>query len=139
MRVNQYCISPAIVSEHFDDEVIIVNMSRGNYYSLRDSAAIVWQGLEAGASEDTLLTYLSSTYSTDETVIGASLRSFFDQLVTEELLVEGTPPPLAPLQNRHIQKPFVPPTLEVYTDMADLLTLDPIHDVSPVDGWPIKK
>lgn len=139
MPTNQYCISPAIVSEHFDDEVIIVNMSRGHYYSLRGSAAVVWQGLEAGTSKDGLLAYLASTYATDEAELSKPLNSFLDQLVDEELVLEGTPSQTSPLPVRTLSKPFTPPLLEIYTDMASLLTLDPIHDVSPVEGWPIKK
>ncbi|MBN8822214.1 MULTISPECIES: PqqD family protein [unclassified Spirosoma] len=139
MHINQYGISPAIVSEHFDDEVIIVNMSRGNYYSLRGSAALVWQGVEAGASQDVLLSYLANAYSVDEAVIGASLNAFIEQLVNEELLTKGTRSQTSSLPTRTVSQSFTPPVLEIYTDMADLLTLDPIHDVSPVEGWPIKK
>ncbi|WP_080054728.1 PqqD family protein [Spirosoma aerolatum] len=139
MQTNQYCISPAIVSEHFDDEVIIVNMSRGNYYSLRGSAALVWQGLEAGASQDILLSYLANAYSTDEAVISEPINTFLEQLVNEALLTKGPQSQTSPLPTCTIPKPFTPPVLEIYTDMADLLTLDPIHDVSPVEGWPIKK
>ena len=31
------------------------------------------------------------------------------------------------------------PVLEVFTDMEDLLLLDPIHDVSEAVGWPMQK
>ena len=31
---------------------------------------------------------------------------------------------------------FSPPTLEKYTDMEELLALDPIHEVNEVVGWP---
>jgi hypothetical protein len=33
------------------------------------------------------------------------------------------------------KRPFVEPTLETFTDLQDLLTADPIHDVEP-PGWP---
>jgi len=32
--------------------------------------------------------------------------------------------------------PFVKPILQKYTDMADLLLLDPIHEVDAGQGWP---
>ncbi len=35
-----------------------------------------------------------------------------------------------------IQGAFAPPRLQRYTDMQDLLLLDPIHDVDEV-GWPV--
>ncbi len=31
--------------------------------------------------------------------------------------------------------PYAPPALETYTDMQELLLLDPIHDVDET-GWP---
>jgi len=31
---------------------------------------------------------------------------------------------------------FVPPGLEKYDDIADIITMDPIHDVDPAKGWP---
>jgi len=33
---------------------------------------------------------------------------------------------------------FQPPTLNKYTDMRDMLLLDPIHDVGE-SGWPVPK
>jgi len=39
-----------------------------------------------------------------------------------------TPPPAG-------RPPFVKPILQKYTDMADLLLLDPIHEVGE-QGWP---
>lgn len=139
MVLNQYIISPTIVSENFDNEVIIVNMSRGHYYSLRDSSFHIWQGLEAGLSRDALLAHLTTTYGVDTEAIRQPVRNFLDQLEAEGLILEGTPTNVSPLPTPLNQQSFTPPTLEIYTDMTDLLALDPIHDVNPVEGWPIKK
>jgi hypothetical protein len=38
----------------------------------------------------------------------------------------------------YIRTPFMPPELEVFTDMKDLLLLDPIHAIGEA-GWPNKK
>lgn len=139
MRFNQYIISPAIVSENFDNEAILVNMSRGHYYRLCDSSFDIWQGLESGLSPETLRSHLASTYKVDAAVIDQSLGHFLKQLELEGLILEGTPTGSSPLPTPLNRQSFTPPTLEIYTDLADLLTLDPIHDVSPVQGWPIKK
>ncbi|MVM38676.1 PqqD family peptide modification chaperone [Spirosoma sp. HMF3257] len=139
MIVNQYIISPAIVCENFDNEVIIVNMSRGHYYSLRDASFTIWQGLAAGLSPENLLAYLTTTYTVEENALHQPLRYFLDQLAMEGLIIEGTPAQVDTLPAPENRQAFTSPTLEIYTDMADLLALDPIHDVSPVEGWPIKK
>lgn len=137
-----YLVAPAVVSEHFDDEVIIVNMTRGHYYSLRGSAAALWQQLEKGATVDTLSQYLMTHYATDSVNVDVPLTAFATQLIDEQLIIATdrvlAAEPLAASASTE-RLPFEAPRLEVYTDMADLLALDPIHDVSSADGWPTKK
>ena len=29
-----------------------------------------------------------------------------------------------------------PPTLEVFTDLAELIMMDPVHEVDVLEGWP---
>lgn len=67
------------------------------------------------------------------------MTALVEELVTEGLLVTGEAaavapesPPAAPVGER---PPFVRPILQKYTDMADLLLLDPIHEVDE-QGWP---
>jgi hypothetical protein len=33
-------------------------------------------------------------------------------------------------------EPFAPPMLEKYDEIADIIAMDPIHDVDPDKGWP---
>jgi len=60
-------------------------------------------------------------------------------LLQEQLLVAADEQQLAaPPLERHgagSRPPFQMPVVERYTDMADLLLLDPIHDVN-AEGWP---
>ena len=60
---------------------------------------------------------------------------------TEQQLITPTGEPVATksLKTPLMRQPFSTPVLETYTDMQDLLTLDPIHDVDPQQGWPIQK
>ncbi len=133
--------SPTVVSESFDDEVILVNLSRGNYYSLRGSAAWLWQTLENGASIEGLAQQLMAQYVVDEPTATQALTTFAAQLQEQELIAttSETPSVLRQVPTLVDRQAFVPPVLEVYTDMADLLALDPIHDVNPASGWPIAK
>jgi hypothetical protein len=43
-RVN----APAVVSEAFEDEVVIIHLESGAYYSLDQSGAAIWQLLQQG-------------------------------------------------------------------------------------------
>jgi hypothetical protein len=59
-------------------------------------------------------------------------------LVSEELLRESPAEPTeAVLEQTGEALVYAKPELQVYSDMKDLLLLDPIHDVSE-EGWPIR-
>jgi hypothetical protein len=32
--------------------------------------------------------------------------------------------------------PYTPPIIEVFHDLQELISIDPVHDVDEVDGWP---
>jgi hypothetical protein len=55
-------------------------------------------------------------------------------LLVETMNVEDIIP------NEMIERtPFDIPIIEIYDDMKELLSLDPIHDVDSIQGWPLKK
>ena len=65
--MSSYTINaPEVASEQFDDEIIIVSLKTGNYYSLRGSAASIWNDLVGGISLEHLITQYSSKYGLDE-------------------------------------------------------------------------
>ena len=47
-RVN----SPRVMHETIEGEVIVIDLTTGSYYSLRDASAEIWREIEAGAHED---------------------------------------------------------------------------------------
>ena len=115
-------------------------MSRGHYYSLRDTAATIWQGLDAGLSVDALTSRLTESYIIEAAKAAEVVQTFLQQ-ATDQLLILPIDQPGAtkPLDAPLMRRPFSTPVLETYTDMQDLLALDPIHDVDPQQGWPIQK
>ena len=141
MGSTYYCVNtPAVVSEFFDNEVILVNMSRGHYYSLRDTAATLWQGLDAGQSVDELTNRFVESYTIELAEAGQEVKAFLQQAIEQQLIIPAEPPVVTkPLEPPLMRRPFSTPVLETYTDMQDLLALDPIHDVDPQQGWPIQK
>jgi hypothetical protein len=66
-----------------------------------------------------------------------SVQELLDQMLREGLIVPGAGPAPSPssVASPATKKAFEPPTLAVYTDMQELLLLDPIHDVDET-GWP---
>lgn len=142
MNFPSVSVPASIVSERFSDEAIVVNLSQGRYYSLRGSAFTLWKLLDQGrpvAATD-LADSLTAHYDVAPAVAHEALLVFLQKLQGEGLIQE------APAANGALAQPataprlpFDAPTLEVYTDMEELLALDPIHDVNPAEGWPLRK
>lgn len=136
---------PKVIHEAFDDEVIVGNLERGHYHSLEGTAADIWAGCLRGLSRDALVDHLAARYTGDRSVIEAETLRFLGQLQAEGLLAvcpdgNGDPavPPPAGTTPDTTGAPFQPPVLNTYTDMEELLLLDPIHDVD-ASGWPAVK
>ena len=127
-----------------DNEAIIVNLDSGTYYSLRAVGADIWQMIEQGATVAEIINQLAQQYTkTEQTMIQTDVESFVTELQEEALILPledsfvAGESALSPLHTSDgDQLLFQKPVLEKYTDMADLLLLDPIHEVDETGGWP---
>lgn len=131
---------PNISSEEIDGEVIIVNLINGNYYSAQDLGAYVWGKISQGESLENIQTSLCQRFMENETTIRDQLSAFFDKLENEELIVRANDSyeTSSTLIDAPMPEQYAGPKLNCYSDMKDLLLLDPIHEVED-DGWPKKK
>ena len=139
-RVN----GPQVISENIDGEVVLVNLEKGIYYSTDQVGAYLWDLIEARRSVQEMRDMIGFRYDADVDQIGTAVGGFLSELRQEELIV-----PTSPEQERNALDPslaevpadrlhYRPPALNKYTDMRDLLLLDPIHDVEE-SGWPVPK
>jgi hypothetical protein len=137
-RVNE----PNVVYEAFDEEIVAVNLDTGNYYSLSGTGPNIWVGLAEGLSIDEIVRRLEVRHAAAPDLLAAAVKAFAERLVAEQLLVETADAPLPapgePVAPPEGRTPFAAPVIENYTDMRDLLMLDPIHDVDAA-GWPVAK
>ncbi|MFN8443098.1 MAG: PqqD family protein [Caldilineaceae bacterium] len=142
-RINQ----PNVVFEVFNDETVIINLESGTYYSLDQSGAEVWQLLQQGANCPEIVARIAATYVLNSKEIEDPVEKFLAELVQEKLIVPNgigahSQPPASNMvmisPSPNAQRRFTPPSLNKYTDMQDLLLLDPIHDVAEA-GWPYAK
>jgi hypothetical protein len=135
LRVN----TPNVMHEVIDGEVIIIDLASGSYYSVRGTGADVWQliGQSAGISTHALAAALSERYATPAAEIETSLQSFVAQLGEEGLVAETAPAVngTTPASSASNGPAFTAPQLEKYTDLQDLVLLDPVHQVDQT-GWP---
>lgn len=130
--------TPNVVSEDFDGEIILVNLTNGNYYSLRNSGARIWKLIESRTTFDIILEAIEHQYDIDNSAT-VHVDSFITELL-EQQLIRTEPMNGHRYELTHSgaedRQPFEAPVLEVYSDMQDLLLLDPIHDVDEETGWP---
>jgi hypothetical protein len=130
---------PSVVHETFGDETVIVNLDTGSYYSAQGISSFIWRLVEGGALESDILRHIKSEFAGDSGEISRASRAFLDQLVEEALVICQTDGLLGDrLPGNEIYAPdkaFSVPTLQKYTDMEEMLLLDPIHEVDE-QGWP---
>lgn len=137
-RVN----TPTVTHETIDGEAVIINLDSGNYYSLVEAGSFIWGLVEKGASASEVQNVILQTYHGDAQDIDRGVQELLAQLQQENLIVpvEAAEEALdvtqaAPANNNHGKPSFNPPVLHRYSDMQELLLLDPIHDVDDT-GWP---
>lgn len=134
----QFRVRPVeIVSEMIDGEVIIIDMRSGIYYSLRGSAPRMWQQLEKGASVESLRQTLCHHYDGSDEEFDRASRDFIECLAGHGIIepFDDAATSVASGEIPTSRTPFSPPVLETYSDVQDLLLIDPVHEVTDA-GWP---
>lgn len=128
MRIDH----PTVVAEDFDGEQVIINLATGMYYSLDHVGTVLWNALDSGSQYADLCRSLVTTESLTAEEAARTVDAFLVELVTEQLVVDAgdVEPPDEP--------PRRPVVLTRFSDLADVLLVDPIHDLDlDGDGWPI--
>jgi len=138
-RINK----PKVIYETFEDEQVIINLDTGNYYSLDRVAADIWGLIEQGLTVGDVIEGMACRYAAgSRSEIETEVKKFIAILQQEALIVPaeaktGTPVPTG-VSPEAAKQAFCPPALHTYSDMQQLLILDPIHEVDET-GWPAKK
>lgn len=116
---------PDVLSEVFDDEAVVVQLTTGIYYSFDREATRWWEAVAGTAT----LAEAAGSLGDDGPSL-ERLASFAAYLSAERIAGFDGPLPGAPAEWAGIAR---------FNDMADLLVLDPIHAVDPASGWPVAK
>ena len=138
-RINE----PNVIQETIEGEAVIVSLTTGNYYSLDKVGAHIWGNIEGRKTVGEIVESIFSQYSGDPKKISISVEQLINELIKEELVVadsSNTGEAMTPsntkqseVQGNRVE--FEVPVLKKYSDMQDLLLLDPIHEVDEA-GWP---
>jgi hypothetical protein len=117
-----------------------MQMKTGLYFSSRGHGAAVWELLVRGANIEQITHSVASTCGASHEQVAKDIEAYvvaaqshgLGQLVADDRGMDG---PVAYLASGV----WAAPVFEVFSDMQDLLLLDPVHDVSAEMGWPQQK
>lgn len=137
---TRYSLNAAQVAcQVLDGEAIVIHFERGHYYSGAGSAALLLELLSEGSSVAELGSALVGRFGLAPEHAARVIVAFLERLRAEELIVP-TPATAATRSANTADvattaSSFEEPRLVKYTDLEDLLILDPIHEVM-LSGWP---
>lgn len=141
--------APHVIAETVAGETMIVNLAVGHYFSLQGSGADIWAEVEQGRSLSGIVAVLKQRYIAENGDIESAVRRLVNELEGENLIVRvdesASDPDSAATEMQHpesnsgngshAQAQFVQPVLAKFTDMQDIILLDPVHEVD-ASGWP---
>lgn len=134
LRVNR----PRIVDEYIDGEVIMIDMTTGTYYSLNPPGAAIWSRIQGPVTAQALVERSPEFFvdgQSSPNLIRDASRAFVAELLSSELVVEADEPDEMTSESEGTPVAFESPELLSFTEMQDLMLLDPVHEVAPA-GWP---
>ena len=138
---------PNVIHETIEGEAVIINLMSGRYYSLQGTAAEIWELIGKGGTVSGIVAAMAGRYAAadvdmHDVVIGLLGRLREEELIRVEPASESIGREIAPAEavtaSPAQSSGFELPALQVYTDLEDLLLLDPIHEVND-EGWPVAK
>lgn len=142
----RFTIPQQIASEHYDNEVLAINLDNGTYYSLTGEGPLLWSLIQKVGTIDSISeAFLEKSSGNNAKSILGAIYNFLLRLISEGLITVENSAALEVLsevssapQNTVSECGLPNFELQIYTDMQDLLLLDPIHDVES-EGWPVAR
>lgn len=128
--------SADISCEKFDGEMVVLNLATGVYFSLNSTASVLLEGLLQGFSLQQMCEARTTAYASSDA------EAFFTALHDHELIradASVSPSPMPKEFADRLEMLTAPPELEAYSELADLIIGDPVHETEATIGWPAQK
>lgn len=126
--------NPPVIAELLEDEIVAIDLDAGSYFSIRGKAAQIF-GVLAGGSQLSEIVKVTST--SDDPSLKRELVVFVERCLADNLLRPRRATAAAPVTAAI--SPWAAGDLryETFTDMQNLLGLDPVHEADEKLGWPV--
>ena len=79
-------IKKGLAYRRIADELFIVDSQRAELHELNGPAALIWEGLASGKSEDSVVSAIAAEFEVPETEARADLADFLKELAKAGLL-----------------------------------------------------
>jgi hypothetical protein len=79
-------IPPQIHARRFDNEVVIINLSAGQYFALDAVGTMIWDELTGGRTAEQAVATVVAGYQVDEVTARTDVKRLAEELVTAGLL-----------------------------------------------------
>lgn len=116
-----------VAAEVLDGEAIIINLATGSYYSMGGVGGLIWGGVEQHCRLEEIAARVALAYDVSLERARADVADIAARLVAEgiaktsDATTSRGEAPLPPPRRLH----YEPPSLSAYSDMRNLLALDP--------------
>jgi hypothetical protein len=127
-------LSRQIVSEIIDGEAVILDLHSGRYHTTEGVGAVVWHVAADGMRRRDIVAACRARFP-DEPGVEQDIDALLDTFVAAGLLTPLESPMDAGDHEPSWPAAYQTPRLDTYDNLADMMALDPIHDVDAV-GWP---
>lgn len=126
-----------VMSESLDGETIVIDTLTGAYYTFDGHGSALWDCVAAGTSRiDDLAEWLARSDQVAPVSSRSVVERFVRQLFEFDLVALSRHlPPAAQDSEASDARPIV---ITRYSDLEELILLDPIHEVDPDQGWPAR-
>ena len=129
--------SKNISGEIIHDELIIIDLAQGVYFTSKGAALYLWKAIVFGSEVAEVIDQLSKKADDPVGFIKKSetwINALTSHGIIKKEIGQGTPVSADWLKSEHLTN-IVPPTYEMHQDLEDILLFDPVHDVDGL-GWP---
>jgi hypothetical protein len=116
-----------VIAKVLDGEAIVINLATGSYYAIPGVGAVIWQGIEDCCSMHEIAARVSAGYDVSVEQAGADVLELAERLMQEGAATLATDPvaPRSAPPPPKSRAPYAVPQLTAYSDMRNLLALDP--------------
>ena len=74
------------VETAIDDEIVIMRLDTGSFFSLSDTAAAIWRLIDGTSNEDVIVSQLQRDFAGNGATIGRDVQEFVSELTEMGLL-----------------------------------------------------